>query len=91
MAGMVGSKQGWVEAAYCPCPAGLDEIAAALQPVPANAVPRERRIAIVPGISCERAGLPDVMRGEETQVFGALALSASTRQPSCCPARTASG
>ena len=74
MAGMVGSKQGWVEAAYCPCPAGLDEIAAALQPVPANAAPRERRIAIVPGISCERAGLPDVMRGEETQVFGALAM-----------------
>ena len=40
----------------------------------AHGTPRERRIAIVPGISCERAGLPDVMRGEETQVFGALAL-----------------
>src|SRR5438270_13942432 len=39
MAGMVGSKQGWVEAAYCPCPAGLDEVAARLMPVPQAALP----------------------------------------------------
>lgn len=32
------------------------------------------RIAIVPGLSCEHTGAPDVMRGEETQVFGALRL-----------------
>ena len=32
------------------------------------------RIAIVPGLSCEHTGAPDVMRGEETQVFGALQL-----------------
>ena len=33
-----------------------------------------RRIAIVPGLRCDHAGVPDVMRGEETQVFGALRL-----------------
>ncbi len=74
MAGMVGSRQGWVEAGYVPCPSGLDEIAVALQPVDAYATKRDRHIAIVPGVSCERDGIPDVMRGEETQVFGALEL-----------------
>ena len=66
MAGMVGSRQGWAEAPYCPCPAGLDDLADRLlwlQP---------GRLAIVPGLSVEHDGLPDVMRGEETQVFGAL-------------------
>ena len=74
MAGMVGSKQGWVEAPYCACPAGLDEIAATLQGVDAHPVRSGHRIAIVPGVSCERDDVPDVMRGEETQVFGALDL-----------------
>jgi 2-dehydro-3-deoxygalactonokinase len=66
LAGMVGSRQGWAEARYCPCPAGLGDLADRLlwlQP---------GRLAIVPGLSTEADGLPDVMRGEETQVFGAL-------------------
>jgi 2-dehydro-3-deoxygalactonokinase len=74
MAGMVGSKQGWVEAPYCPCPAGLDEIVARLMPVSHAVDGRPRRIAIVPGVTCERAGVPDVMRGEEIKVLGALDL-----------------
>ena len=32
MAGMVGSKQGWLEAPYCPCPAGLDRDRARARP-----------------------------------------------------------
>jgi 2-dehydro-3-deoxygalactonokinase len=33
------------------------------------------RVSIVPGVSCRnRLGAPDVMRGEETQIVGALAL-----------------
>jgi 2-dehydro-3-deoxygalactonokinase len=75
MAGMVGSRQGWVEAPYCACPAGLDELVAALAPVrdpAARAAARD--IAIVPGVSCEREGVPDVMRGEEIKVLGALEL-----------------
>ncbi|MEO7009849.1 MAG: 2-dehydro-3-deoxygalactonokinase [Caldimonas sp.] len=74
MAGMVGSRQGWVEAAYSRCPAGLDEVARTLTPV-ANAAGRE--IAIVAGVSCEHDGVPDVMRGEETAIFGALDLLGS--------------
>ena len=68
ISGMAGSQQGWQEAPYCACPAGLDDVAARLAWV------EPRRIAIVPGLSCEHTGVPDVMRGEETQVFGALRL-----------------
>jgi 2-keto-3-deoxy-galactonokinase len=73
MAGMVGSQQGWVEAPYCPCPAGLDDIAGRLLRL-TPAAGTTRRIAIVPGISCERGGVPDVMRGEEIKILGALDL-----------------
>ena len=68
IAGMAGSQQGWMEAPYCPCPAGFADIAAQLVWVETG------RIAIVPGLSVDTDGIPDVMRGEETQVFGALQL-----------------
>ncbi|SFV17166.1 2-dehydro-3-deoxygalactonokinase [Methylobacterium sp. 174MFSha1.1] len=70
LSGMVGSRQGWQEAPYLACPAGLDALAAALVAVPfAGATVR-----LVPGLSAEdAAGTPEVMRGEEVQVFGALA------------------
>lgn len=68
MSGMVGSQQGWLQAAYCACPVGFDEIASSLAWVARG------RMAIVPGLSCGYDGIPDVMRGEETQVFGALQL-----------------
>jgi 2-dehydro-3-deoxygalactonokinase len=73
MAGMVGSRQGWAEAPYCPCPAGATELAAALHWLRPG---RMAHMAIVPGISCGTAAgdTPDVMRGEETQVIGALSL-----------------
>ena len=65
MSGMIGSRQGWREAPYVPCPAGFDEIAAALREV-------RKGVWVVPGVSCrDDAGVPDVMRGEETQVLGA--------------------
>lgn len=64
--GMIGSRQGWVEAPYCPCPAGLDQLATRLEMVPGDA-----SLWIVPGLSHRgEDGLPDVMRGEETQLLG---------------------
>ena len=42
ISGMAGSQQGWLEAPYCPCPAGFDDVAACLTWI----VPG--RIAIVP-------------------------------------------
>ena len=74
LAGMVGSRQGWVEAPYLPCPAGLDDFATHLQRVPASAAALPREIAIVPGASCEHDGAPDVLRGEEVKFLGAMAL-----------------
>lgn len=71
IAGMAGSQQGWLEAPYCPCPAGFTDVAAQLAWVKRDA---PGRIAIVPGLSIEIDGAPDVMRGEETQVFGVLQL-----------------
>lgn len=68
ISGMAGSQQGWQEAAYCNCPASFDDIATRLKWVEPG------RIAIVPGLCTETGGVPDVMRGEETQVFGALEL-----------------
>jgi 2-dehydro-3-deoxygalactonokinase len=69
MAGMVGSNRGWIETAYVPCPAGTAELAAAIEWVEADAV------GIVPGVSLQD-GRADVMRGEEVQALGALALGA---------------
>ena len=68
LSGMVGSRQGWREAAYVECPAGMAELAAQLCAVELG----DTRLAhIVPGLSCRNAdGNPDVMRGEETQIFG---------------------
>jgi 2-dehydro-3-deoxygalactonokinase len=64
--GMIGSRQGWVEAPYLACPADLGALAAALRWTP------ERTLAIVPGVICrDAADVPDVMRGEETQILGA--------------------
>lgn len=67
MAGMVGSNRGWAEASYVPCPAGVDELASKL------AWPEEGRTAIVPGLSFIDEDEADVMRGEEVQIFGAIA------------------
>ncbi len=78
LSGMVGSRQGWREAPYCPCPAGFEELGRHLLWLQAD------RMAIVPGLSVQhREGLPpglaiaqhDVMRGEEIQIFGALSLA----------------
>ena len=65
LAGMVGSNRGWMEAPYVPCPAGIEELAAAL------VWPEEDRTAIVPGVSFVEEA--DVMRGEEAQLLGAFA------------------
>ena len=72
ISGMAGSKQGWVEAPYCACPAGRVEVGRRI--IDIDAVPGAR-IAIVPGLSDEHAGVPDVMRGEEVQIFGAMELT----------------
>lgn len=71
--GMVGSAQGWREAPYASCPA--DAAALSAQLLRFEALPGAM-LHLVPGV---RLGgpRPDVMRGEETQVIGLLAMQPS--------------
>ena len=66
--GMVGARQGWHEAPYRKTPCTPLDAAGVLQ------VPTDPRITfhIAPGLSQDRPA--DVMRGEETQIAGVLAL-----------------
>lgn len=75
--GMVGSRQGWKEAAYLDCPTGVSKAAALLTRV--DVLPGVT-LHIVPGLTCRSAdGQDDVMRGEETQIWGADLAAGS-----CC-------
>jgi 2-dehydro-3-deoxygalactonokinase len=72
-AGMVGSAQGWVEAPYVEAPANADALVAGIVRVKAAS---GATLHIVPGV-LQRGELPNVMRGEETQIFGALGHDAT--------------
>jgi 2-dehydro-3-deoxygalactonokinase len=71
LSGMIGSRQGWIEAPYLPCPAGPSELAGALVDIGFDWA----RVKLVPGLSgTDGSGVAEVMRGEETQVLGVPAL-----------------
>ena len=73
---MVGSSFGWVEAPYVACPAR-----ARADRGKACVAMRDGRVHIVPGLSCRnRLDAPDVLRGEETQILGALAGDSGARR-----------
>lgn len=68
---------------HVPWPARPEEVAAALAKVSWG---RGRRGFICPGLTCRDAdGVPDVMRGEEVQIFGALAVEADRATAICHP------
>lgn len=66
LAGMVGSRNGWIEAPYVACPASPDDIAAAGLSVRLD---DGTGALVLPGLSCAD-GAFDVMRGEETLIVG---------------------
>ena len=70
-AGMIGSRQGWCEVPYVECPADPAALARGLVSFDTG----DGRIWIVPGVM-QRGPLPNVLRGEETQLCGALATGA---------------
>jgi 2-dehydro-3-deoxygalactonokinase len=67
-AGMVGSAQGWVQAPYVETPASAGALVAGIARVRTTS---GVTVCVVPGV-LEPGALPNVMRGEESQVFGAL-------------------
>ena len=82
MSGMIGSRQGWLEVPYAACPAGLDEIAGSMRKVSW----KRGEAWIAPGVTCrDDAGVPDVIRGEETQILGVVDQLGTGRHTICLP------
>ncbi|MCR9070736.1 MAG: 2-dehydro-3-deoxygalactonokinase [Alphaproteobacteria bacterium] len=83
LGGMIGSRQGWVETPYLACPASVDDIAHGLVPL---TLERGRIVHVAPGLSARGAdGVPDVMRGEEVQILGAVDLLGAGSATVCLP------
>lgn len=78
MCGMVGSREGWIETEYLKCPISVDELGERLVRIPD--IP-DNPVFIVPGVISSEFAFTDVMRGEETQVFGL--------PPESCPGKIA--
>ncbi|WP_298689292.1 2-dehydro-3-deoxygalactonokinase [uncultured Sphingomonas sp.] len=74
LCGMAGSRNGLVEVPYAPCPADADAWRARLATVTVDGI----AVSVAPGLSgANFTGHADVMRGEETQIFGATAVDPS--------------
>ncbi len=87
MAGMVGSRNGWLETQYKTCPLKAIDLADQLQAVDNQ---RGWNLFIVPGVCSLGATLgvnnaADVMRGEEVQMFGALSNHQQDSSLVCLP------
>ncbi len=83
LSGMIGSRQGWLEAPYLACPASVDDIAGGAVTLD---LARGRTVLIAPGLSTRGAdGVPDVMRGEEVQILGAADLLGTASATVCLP------
>ena len=79
--GMVGSAQGWREAPYVRCPADIGDLAGQSVRVASGLGPD---LLIAPGVLYDTPeALPDVMRGEEIQIAGALLADPEWGRRSC--------
>ncbi|APO93669.1 2-dehydro-3-deoxygalactonokinase [Xanthomonas vesicatoria] len=84
LSGMIGSRNGWVEQAYLPCPTDTAALAAAMRRYD-DLLPG-RALWFVPGVSTgAQQGVPDVMRGEETQLVGLIAALGDGDHIACLP------
>ncbi|MEG3153663.1 2-dehydro-3-deoxygalactonokinase [Sphingomonas sp. RB1R13] len=70
--GMIGSNIGWTERPYLECPVSLADLAAACAPTKIGPT----TVYLAPGLACVRRadGRPDILRGEDMEIFGAIAL-----------------
>ncbi|MES2914067.1 MAG: 2-dehydro-3-deoxygalactonokinase [Pseudomonadota bacterium] len=78
--GMVGSRQGWCEAPYRTVPCTPLDMAAQVE---APTTDPRLRVSIAPGLKQTQPA--DVMRGEETQIAGALQLMPGYDGVLCLP------
>ncbi|MCL9998922.1 MAG: 2-dehydro-3-deoxygalactonokinase [Erythrobacter sp.] len=77
LGGMIGSNRGWRETPYVACPADARAIAEAIMWI-------DPQTGIIPGVAQERRDAPDVMRGEEVQIIGALASGLVPENATLC-------
>ncbi len=77
LCGMVGSRNGWLETPYVECPATASAWRAGAAAIDLDGIP----VTIMPGLAgTTPRNAPDVMRGEETQIFGAIAIDPALRR-----------
>ena len=80
LVGMIGSAMGWHEVPMQPGPMNAQELAQHLYSV------QDAPAVIVPGVSAPSiAELPEMMRGEETQIFGASRILERNTFHLCLP------
>jgi 2-dehydro-3-deoxygalactonokinase len=69
LCGMVGSREGGAEAKYLRCPVGIGDLADSVIKLPFA----RAEVLLIPGVTGEDPyGVPEVMRGEETEAMGML-------------------
>ena len=68
--GMITSRNGWLETPYIEAPTGIDKLSDSLLPL---SLDNGLTLHCIAGVSIDHNDTPDVMRGEETQVAGAVA------------------
>jgi 2-dehydro-3-deoxygalactonokinase len=68
LSGMITSRNGWIETPYAPVPATLEDLAGGTV---LHALADGVRLRLLPGVA-QREPRPDIMRGEEIQVFGTV-------------------
>lgn len=73
VAGMAGARAGWIEAPYVDTPAALADLHIRAVAAPST----DREVRILPGVCQRTSGAEDVMRGEETQLLGAVSTGLS--------------
>ena len=75
--GMIGSNVGWIDVPYVDCPVSAADIARRMVPTTIGVVD----LLIAPGLACRRVrdDQPDILRGEDIEIFGALALDGNAQ------------
>lgn len=71
LSGMIGSRNGWLESDYLPCPAALDRVITSGKSLDLP----DMKLLFLPGVN--QLEPADVMRGEELQLLGASLVQPS--------------
>ncbi len=71
-AGMIGSASGLLDVPHLPAPVDLATLAQGVRTVLLPDIAPEIPFHFIPGVRCDAEETPDIVRGEETELFGAM-------------------